>query len=121
MGEGEEVKQQVKGEFDEEQYNKYLFDASGPKRRNVLDAPVDETDAVVEDLASFYDDGAYAVKGKGERFAVGGAVAAKAKTAEELEQEELEKALLEIRKMEEQEMFHGTDTNEPKSVAELLK
>lgn len=43
-------------------YNKYLFDASGPKRRDVL-AVVDETDAVINDLTSFYDDGAYSVKG----------------------------------------------------------
>jgi hypothetical protein len=74
----------VVAEFDEEQYNKYLFDASGPKRKNVLDTPIDETDAVVQDLASFYDDGAYSVKGSGERFAVGGG-SAKEKSAEELE------------------------------------
>jgi hypothetical protein len=56
--------------FDEERYNKYLFDASGPKQRNILDTPVDETDAVIQDLTSFYDDGAYSVKGKGEKFAL---------------------------------------------------
>ena len=76
------------GNFDEDRYNQYLFDASGPKRRNVLEEPINETDAVLQDLASFYDDGAYSVKGTGERFAVGkgvGASSNKAKTPEEIE------------------------------------
>jgi len=101
------------GEFDEEQYNKYLFDASGPKRRNILDTPVDETDAVVQDLASFYDDGAYSVKGPGDKFAVGVHSSKKEKTQEEIEQEELERALEQIRKLEEEEMFTGTSKSEP--------
>ena len=44
------------GAFDEERYNKYMLDSSGPKRRDILSAPVDETDAVMQDLSSFYDD-----------------------------------------------------------------
>ena len=102
----------MEGEFDEERYNKYLMDTSGPKRRDILADPVDETEAVMQDLASFYDDGAYSVKGAGEKFAVGTSVGAQSyssrvKTAEELEQEELQKALEQIRKMEEEEMFKG--------------
>ena len=40
-----------------------MFDASGPKSRSVLAPVVDETDAVINDLTSFYEDGAYSVKG----------------------------------------------------------
>lgn len=133
VGEGDilQAQQEVTGtmqaEFDEERYNNYLFDASGPKRRDILATPVDETDAVMQDLASFYDDGAYRVKGAGEKFAVGAGVglqtgsSARVKTAEELEQEELERALEQIRKMEEEEMFKGTSKDETKDVSELLK
>ena len=104
--------QNMVGAFDEERYNKYLFDASGPKRKDVLSQPVDETDAVCEDLASFYGDGAYSVKNSGERFAVGAGIGMstthKVKMPSEIEQEELAAALEQIRKLEEVEMFKGT-------------
>ena len=111
------------GAFDEERYNKYMLDSSGPKRRDILSAPVDETDAVMQDLSSFYDDGAYAVKG-GEKFAIGsssGYSSKREKTPEELEQEELARALEQIRKLEEEQMFTGTSETEPKQISELLK
>lgn len=38
-----------------------------------------------------------------------------------MEQEELERALEQIRKMEEEEMFKGTSKDETKEVSELLK
>ena len=125
VGEGEakaeEVDKTMVGAFDEERYNKYMLDASGPKRRDILSAPVDETDAVMQDLSSFYDDGAYSIKG-GEKFAIGsGSAASREKTPEELEQEELARALEQIRKLEEVEMFSGTSQTEPKQISELLK
>lgn len=95
IGEGE-VKEEVKtsafGAFDEERYNKYMLDASGPKQRNIMSAPIDDTDIVMQDLASFYDDGAYSVKGSG-KFSVSHSANTKEKTTDELEKEEFARIL----------------------------
>jgi len=46
----------------------------------------------MQDLASFYDDGAYSVKGSG-KFTVSHQASTREKTAEELEQEEFSRVL----------------------------
>ena len=55
-----------------------MTDASGPKKRDILAAGdetksgLDDYDAVMKDLTSYYDDGSYSVKGQGDKFIVGG-------------------------------------------------
>ena len=57
------------GGYDEEQYNRYLLDASGPKTRTLNFNSVED-----QDMVSYADeeavDGAYRMQHKGEKFSL---------------------------------------------------
>ena len=99
---GEGNKGPFVGSFDEEKYNEYMFSTAGPKKKvdySCVTGGDDDYTSFDNEVGNNFNavEGEYSVKHTGERFAIsrpaGGAGGSKAKTAAELEEEELARAL----------------------------